>query len=53
MLPEADYVRLRRMATAARHAFEVLNSYRNKEDIDMITWEIWRALEGHESVEIH
>ncbi len=53
-LPLAEYRRLQRMATAARHAFDVLNQGESATDeqLDTAAWEIWRAMEGM-SVVIH
>lgn len=50
----AEYRRLQRMATAARHAFDVLNQGEGatEEQLDTAAWEIWRAMEGM-SVVIH
>lgn len=41
-----DFRRLQAMAAAAVRAYETLNSYRTREDLDMVAWDLWRAIDG-------
>jgi hypothetical protein len=42
------------MATAARRAYDILNGERvTSDDISGVTWELWRAIEGGVSPELH
>ena len=53
-LPADDYWHMQAMATAARRTYDILNGERvTSDDISGVTWELWRAIEGGASPELH